>query len=243
MTARRIVVPAGSLAIGELDLAGEAAIHVRDVLRLRVGAPLVLSDGAGYEAAGEIVEVSRKAVRVNIRRLAQVKASNAICLTLFQCVGKGDKMDQVVRQATELGVRAIVPVISERAVARREARIDRLRSVADDAIRVSARAFRPEIERVLTFDEALMRRRAPLALTFSSEAEASFGAHLALIATPPASAEVLIGPEGGLSAAEIDRAKQAGFTTVHLGPHTLRTETAGPAVCAMLLFWARSLGW
>jgi 16S rRNA (uracil1498-N3)-methyltransferase len=243
MAARRIVVPEGSLAIGETEIPEDDAIHLRDVLRLRPGAPLLLSDGAGREAAAEIVEVSRRSVRVNVRRIEQVKERSGTALSLLQCVGKGDKMDQVVRQATELGVREIVPVISERAVARREARIDRLKKVAEDAIRVSSRAYRPRIERVISLEEALARPRAELALTFAIDAETSLGVHLDRIIARPSSAEVLIGPEGGLTPEELARATAAGFAAVNIGPHTLRTETAGPAVAAMILFWARAIGW
>jgi 16S rRNA (uracil1498-N3)-methyltransferase len=240
---RRIVVPEGSLAIGELVLLEDEAIHVRDVLRLRPGVTLLLSDGAGNDATAEIVEVSRKTVRVNVRRIEQVKEVALPRLELLQCVGKGDKMDVVVRQATEIGVRAIVPVISERSVARREARIDRWKKVAEDAIRVSGRPFRPEIDRVRTFDEIIARPRAPLALTFSIEATTSLGLHLKNRKDRPDRIEALIGPEGGLTPEELARAEHAGFSLVHLGPHTLRTETAGPVVAAMVLFWARALGW
>jgi 16S rRNA (uracil1498-N3)-methyltransferase len=164
-------------------------------------------------------------------------------LTLLQGVGKGDKLDTVVRQTTELGVRALVPVITERAVARHEQRLDRWSAIAEDALRVSARSWRPRLEPPRALAEVLARPRADLALCLALEGGVPLAALLA--ARDPAavgSVEVLVGPEGGLAPAEVAAAREAGFEVAHLGSNTLRTETAGPAVAAILLFWGGALG-
>jgi 16S rRNA (uracil1498-N3)-methyltransferase len=237
-----VIVPEGSLAVGELDLREDEALYVRDVLRLDRGVDLRLVDGAGHEATVEIIEVTRRAVRVNVRRIETVKEEPGLQLTLIQCVSKGEKMDLVIRQATELGVRAIRPAVSERSVARREARLDRWRKSAEDANRVSGRSFRPQIGALAKLEDVLTAPRAPLALCLALEAEQSLGSHLSQCEIPDR-AELLIGPEGGLSEGEVQNAIRAGFTAVHIGRNTLRTETAGPAVIAMLLYWARAIAW
>jgi 16S rRNA (uracil1498-N3)-methyltransferase len=282
MATRRVVVPEGSLAVGEVELREDEALYVRDVLRLERGVELLLIDGAGRIATAEIIDITRRAVRVNVRRIETVKEEGGLGIALIQCVAKGEKMDGVVRQATELGVRVIQPAVSERSVARREARLDRWRKIAEDAMRVSGRSFRPQIASVARLDDILARPRAPIALCFSIDAKTSLGAHLQSIALPdlgsrsgeavppmdasqsrpdlgsrsgeavppmdasqsrPERAEILIGPEGGLSPEEIQRAVASGFSAVSLGPSTLRTETAGPAVVAILLYWSHTIAW
>lgn len=239
--ARRLVLPAGTLLEGELDLPDSAAVHVRDVLRLGAGAALSLTDGEGTEADAELVATSKRGVRVRVGPLRSTPASATTALVLYQCVGKGEKVDHVVRQVSELGARVIVPVISARSVARREAKIERWRAIADDATRVSGRCFRPRVEPVVALDEVLARQRAPLALCLAGGAPVSLGALLDVPRGVPATVEVLIGPEGGLDPAELEAAAAAGFSLAHLGEHTLRTETAGPAVVAILLYWAGAL--
>jgi 16S rRNA (uracil1498-N3)-methyltransferase len=237
---RRFVLPAGSLIAGELDLDDDAATHVRDVLRFGPGDRFLVTDGEGVEAEAELLSVSKKHVRVRLERVQTLAPPSGLSLTLLQGVGKGDKMDAVVRQASELGVRTIVPVLTERAIAKGESRVDRWRAIAEDATRVSGRAHRPKIEHVVALEDVFARPRAPLALCFALDAAESLGAHLDARTTVEA-AEVLVGPEGGLSPREVERAVAAGFSSVHLGPFTLRTETAGPAVVAMMLYWAKSI--
>lgn len=243
MRTRRLVLPEVTLGLGALELDADAAQYLRDVLRLGPGAPLLVSDGRGAAADAEVVEVSRRRVVVRIERVTALAEEAPLRLALLQAVGKGDKMDAVVRQATELGVSAIVPVLTARAVARQEARVDRWRRVAIEAIRVSGRVFLPALDPVTPLAEVLSRPRSPLALCFAASAEHSLGVALEALPTAPPAVEVLVGPEGGLTAEEIAAAEQAGFQAVRLGPHTLRTETAGPAVVALLMYWARGLGW
>lgn len=227
--------------MGAIELSREAASHVRDVLRLKSGDVLCLSDGAGAAALGEILEAGRRHVRIRIESVDRTPPPGPPHVALLQCVGKGAKMDAVVRQATELGARAIVPVLSDRSMPRREARIERWRAIAEDAIRVSGRAFRPTIDPVTDIDRVFLKDRAPLALCLSGGAKASLAARLSSSA-PFDRVEILIGPEGGLSDDETERAERAGFSLAHLGPHTLRTETAGPAAVAIVLFSLGGLG-
>lgn len=237
---RRFVVPEGTLSIGRLALEGDVASHVRDVLRARAGDEVLLSDGTGVEAPAVIAALDRRQVIVAIETLRDLPAPDGLALTLIACVARGDKIDAVVRQACELGVRRIAPVISERSVAEKRSRTDRWRAIAEDAIRVSGRAHRPVIEEVRTFAELLARPRAERSFAFALNGAAPF--HRALGTAVPRTMECLVGPEGGLSAAEVEAAGKSGFSIVHLGPHTLRADTAGPAVAAIALYWAASIG-
>lgn len=238
---RRIVVPAGSLSAGRLTLEEDLGHYLRDVLRLPAGEALDLRDGAGLRADAVLVASSRREVIVEVASVEAAPPPAGLQLTLHQAIAKGEKVDQVVRQATELGVARIVPVLTARSVPRQEKRVPRWRAIADDAVRVSGRAFRPVVEEVQSFEAVLGRERAQVALV--PAVGAALGLHGALAsAGGAATAEVLIGPEGGLTAEEVEAAEAAGFRAVSLGPNVLRTETAGPALAAVLSFWGGELG-
>lgn len=239
--AKRLVVPEGALTEGTVELDAGLSHYLKDVLRLDRGAALHLADGAGCEAPARVVEAHKRAVTVEVGPLSRVPRAG-LEVTLLQAVGKGDKMDAVVRQATELGVSRIVPVVSDRAVARLDKRVARWRTIAEDALRVCGRPYRPRIEEVTALHEALEPPRADLALVLAGHAAQPLAARLTAAPSPARYAELLVGPEGGLTPEELARAEEEGFLGAHLGPYTLRTETAGPAAVALVLFWAGALG-
>lgn len=226
---RRLVLPEGSLVAGTMTLPDASAHHLRDVLRLREAVQIELTDGAGLVASATVVQVDKRSVVLDVQT-PRTEPRPTTQLTLIQCVAKGEKMDTVVRQCTELGVHTIIPVLSERAVPRASQKQDRWRQIAEDAVRVSRRAYRPTIRPVTALADVLAEPRADTSLVFALDGATA----LREIATKGA-IEILIGPEGGLTSAEVAAATTAGFTAVHLGPHTLRTETAAAAVSALLL--------
>lgn len=237
-----MVVAAGRLATGALRLEGADAHYAKDVLRLKPGAEVWLYDGAGVRAAARVQASGRRDVELLVLELEVLPPPPPPAITLLQALGKGEKMDAVVRQATELGVARIVPVHTERSVPRGEGRVERWRTIADDAVRVSGRAHRPVIDEVRPLDEVLGAPRAERALVLALEQGEDLVRALGRSEPIPRTLEVLIGPEGGLEPNEVEAAVSAGFLRAHLGPYTLRTETAGPALVAMIHFWARSFG-
>lgn len=231
---KRLVVPAGFLRPGEFSLPDDLARYVVSVLRLGPQTKVVLADGAGQEADGVISVASKREVVVSVAAMRTVERTGPK-VTLLQGLAKGDKMDRVVRQVTELGVSRVVPVITERAVNRLEGREARWHTIAEDAVRVSGRPFRPELVAVTSYEDALLIP-ADLALVLALDGAAALGPWLRARAPSlvPERVTVLIGPEGGLTPNEVTQAIDAGFVSVHLGSYTLRTETAGPAVVAIL---------
>jgi 16S rRNA (uracil1498-N3)-methyltransferase len=224
-------------------LSAELLHHIKDVLRLAPGATLRLSDGAGREADATLLPGRETLLEVG--RVDDAPAPPGPRIRLAQAVGKGDKMDAVVRQATELGVEAIVPVLSARAVAERSGRLVRWQAIAEDAVRVSGRSRRPSIGTPIPLPAYLAHPRLELALVFAGGASLGLRAALERPAAGDGLAsmavELLVGPEGGLDESELASAEAAGFTRVHLGPHNLRTETAGPAAIAAVLYAAGGL--
>ncbi|MCX7070509.1 MAG: 16S rRNA (uracil(1498)-N(3))-methyltransferase [Gammaproteobacteria bacterium] len=231
----RIFVATALTAGAELDLPDEAARHVAQVLRMRAGEALTLFDGSGGEYAAVIVDAGRRDVRVRIDQHHPVDRESRLDVTLAQCVSKGDRMDYTIQKAVELGVSRIVPLLSERSVVKLDAerwdkKLEHWRGVAVSACEQSGRTRVPEIVAVQKLDAWLAvpaegRLRLVLAPTESVSLRTLDAA---------ATIALLIGPEGGLSDAEIAAARRAGCIGIGLGPRVLRTETAGVATLAAL---------
>lgn len=248
---KRLRVPVSELGSGERELGKEAAAYVARVHRLGEGDTFVAFDPErAIEGDARIVAIGAggRAVTVHVEavRAAGVRAPRPV--TLVQALGKGDKMDAIVRDATELGATRIVPVIAERSVVRPEdaaARAQRWRRIAVEAARQCGRGDVPRIDPPA---ELL----AVLAAGSLASDEASAGAWGVCLA-PGASAAlgdalrahdagaavtIVVGPEGGLSPAEIAACEAAGLASVGLGPLVLRTETVCAAVLGALLILA-----
>jgi 16S rRNA (uracil1498-N3)-methyltransferase len=235
----RLFVPPERLTGDRVELDGEPYRHLARVLRVPVGADLVLFDGQGVEIEARVAAVNARTVTL-VLGARRRQPPPVVAITLLQAVPRGDRMDLLVQKTTELGVARIVPVLAERSVARPPAaRARRWQTIAAEAARQSGRADVPEVLAPLALPEAL-----PIAASCATrlalwEEEHTRPLRQALPAATPTVA-VLIGPEGGLAAAEVERARAAGFVTVGLGPRILRVETA--AIVAVALVQAAAGG-
>lgn len=238
--ARSLRVPLTSLRAGEMELDAEESKYVVKVHRLGPGQPLSVFDPeAGLEAEAVIVSDRLPHVRVSLSEVREASDAS-LPLTLLQALGKGDKPEQAVRDATALGAQRIVFVTTERTVPRTE-RLDRLRKIAVQVARQCGRGRIPVILGPVPLSEMLaemLKERAPEGgLRFVCSFEEDAAPLLARIRgsdlkkTPSA---VLIGPEGGLSSLEVDEARRGGFVPVSLGPLVLRTEQACTFVLSAL---------
>jgi 16S rRNA (uracil1498-N3)-methyltransferase len=215
------------------------------VHRLKAGDVFVAFDPErALEADAELVEVTRgpaATARIGEARGATVLPARKV--TLLQAAAKGDKMDAVIRDATELGATRIVPVIAERSVSRPEgaaARADRYRRVAVQAARQCGRGDAPRIDAPMRIDAVLGEladRSDIFGLCLDPTATTPLRERLTALQSLPTSAEivVVVGPEGGLTEAELAMCERAGIARVSLGPLTLRTETVCAAVLGTLL--------
>ncbi len=234
-------VPLALGEIGLLTLPDDAATYVTRVHRLGVGDRFLAFDpGQAIEADAEIVALSRKGAtaRIDATRPASRRPTRRVTLLQGSC--KGDKMDAIVRDATELGATTIVPVITERSIARPDAaRADRWRRIAVEAARQCGRGDVPRVEEPVALAALLARSRAPevIAICLDPRAERALGAALAGLAAETEIA-FLVGPEGGLSDEEIALAERAGYVPARLGTLVLRTETVCAAVLGGLLLIA-----
>jgi 16S rRNA (uracil1498-N3)-methyltransferase len=225
---------AGHVAIGsELALPAAVAHHAANVLRLRAADRVTLFTGSGGEFAATVAHIDRRGVVARVDAFADVEREAPLLTTLAQAIAASDAMEYAIRKSVELGVSAIQPVVTARSArlpdgSRAAQRHERWRHIAIAACEQCGRNRVPDVRHALTLDAWLRSRdRAVPAIVLSPEAPGSL-AHM----KPPAALDVLIGPEGGLTAGELASALGAGLTAVRLGPRVLRTETAGPAVLA-----------
>lgn len=229
-----------------VSLAPGDAAHLTRVLRLEVGASVRLFDGRGGEFDGEVAEIAGpEAVRVRLLGRAEVFTESPLRLTLAQALLKGGKMDDLIRQTTELGVTRILPFFAERSVSRPDptrlaGKVDRWRRIARESLKQCRRSREPEVADPLSFAAMLaVGADAALRLFFWENAAGVGGTSKGRGGSgpgtdPPESVFAVLGPEGGFSDAEADAAREAGFAIAGLGPRILRAETATVAACALL---------
>jgi 16S rRNA (uracil1498-N3)-methyltransferase len=236
MSARRLFVPAGRLAGPQVTLTGDEHRHVGRVLRARPGDTLTLFDGAGGEVEARVVRVGRDATEVVLGARREV-AGPGVALTLLCAVPRGPRMDLLVQKTAELGVARIIPVVTDRSVARPDAeagRRARWEKIAREAARQCGRADVPAIDPPAPLAEALAAPGLPARRLALYEAERGRSLRAALAGAEPAATALLVGPEGGFAAAELAAARAAGFEAVGLGDRILRVETAAIAAVALV---------
>ena len=213
------------LSLGQQELPEAQAHYISRVLRLGVGDAVQLFDGSGLEYRGELIEVGKKSVRVALHEQLDGLAASPLQIHLGQGLSRGERMDWAIQKAVELGVAEITPIVSERCEVRlkderADKRLAHWRQVAISACEQCGRSRLPLIHAPLTLDDWLAQVEADLKLVLHPVAE-PLTSH-----AKPASLAFLIGPEGGLSDAEVDQAVERGFAAARLGPRVLRTETA-----------------
>ncbi len=223
-----------------LALAEDTGTHLTRVLRLSAGAALAVFDGLGHEHAATIESVRGARVAVRLGAAIAAAPESALRITLVQGVSRGERMDYAIQKATELGVACIVPLLSERSVVKLDARqaaakLEHWQGVAIAACEQSGRATLPLIESPRRLIEHLAASRGAAGAD-ALKAVLVPGASLGLrdLPTPLLAAELIVGPEGGLSEEETALALATGFTALRLGPRVLRTETAAAAAVAAL---------
>ncbi len=236
------------IAAAQANAAGEPSIRIVDarqshhlvrVLRLAAGAPVECFDGRGARFDARIERADPKACA--IRLLAPIAActESPLAVTLVQGISASERMDWTVEKAVELGAHAIQPVVCARTQARLDAqrlqrRHEHWARIVEAACMQCGRDRLPELGAPLEFERWLAatdRTAGRTRIVLDPRAAVPLASLRADLAQP---VDLLVGPEGGFDAAEIEAARAAGFQAVQLGPRVLRTETAGLAAIAAL---------
>lgn len=230
-----LVPTLGGVRAGDLvEVSGDEAHHAVAVRRLRVGEPVVLSDGAGTSATGEVASTGKRVFTVTVSSVDRVERPEPR-ITVVQALPKGDRGELAVEMLTEIGVDTIVPWAASRSVAvwkgeRAVKSHAKWVATAREAAKQSRRAWLPDVTPLASTSDIVARLSAASLVVVLHEAG---GAPLGSLDVP-AEGEivVVVGPEGGLAPQELDA---FGGTSVHLGSEVLRTSTAGVAAVSALL--------
>lgn len=235
MTSRVYINQALSLG-ASIMLPEDAARHLVQVLRMRIGESFIAFNGQGGEYTATLSAVAKRDAQATISEYHAADRESPLSITLAQCVSKGDRMDFTLQKAVELGVSTIVPLMSLRTVVKLDAerwakKIEHWQGVIISACEQSGRTRVPQLAAPQDLDDWLAD---------------SGSDHLKLVLAPGASKQLrqldrgsravtlLVGPEGGLSDAECALAARHDFIPLALGPRILRTETAGVAALAAI---------
>jgi 16S rRNA (uracil1498-N3)-methyltransferase len=218
-------------------IVGNAANHIANVLRLRVGDELILFHN-NTESRAAIVTINKREVVVETSIVENVNRESRFAIHLIQAIARGEKMDWIIQKATELGVHTITPIITERcgvklSSERWQKREQHWHSVAISACEQSGRNQLPVINSVIKFTDAVVNASNAYKILFTPEAEQSLHSISTNVKSENGIA-FLVGPEGGLSEIELQQAKHHQFQLFRFGSRILRTETAAIAGAAVL---------
>jgi 16S rRNA (uracil1498-N3)-methyltransferase len=219
-----------------LTLAGSEAHHALDVLRVKIGEPVVILDGAGHEFSCTVRALDRKTVTLAVGQTLSSPAPSCR-LTLVQAVPKGKLLETIIQKATELGAFRVIPLLSERVGTRLEDdavnhKSKKWRHVAVEAIKQCGQRWLPQVEAPVTLPALLARGESfDLSLVGSLQNEARhpreyFRSFQNAAKKPPATICLWIGPEGDFTDAELAAIRKAGGLPINLGPLVLRSDTA-----------------
>ncbi|MCK5505485.1 MAG: 16S rRNA (uracil(1498)-N(3))-methyltransferase, partial [Thermodesulfovibrionia bacterium] len=254
----RLFLPPEKLTSEKITITGDQARHLALVLRAQPGDTVTILDGSGLKYDCTILSVHKKEVTVEVTSRDPYSVESPVLITLAQGIPKGDKMDLIIQKSTELGVRKIIPLITERSQARHTNKVERWQKIALSASRQSGRDRISEVENPSDFKEFLERSHLPLekgpacpvgrgkggffGIIFSEEFKDRNLKKVLTTFKDTKNIILLIGPEGGFSREEIAAAVEKGFIEASLGPRILRTETAPIAAISIIQFELGDIG-
>lgn len=236
---------APTLDVGDetVVLPKDEAEHLRRVLRLGVGDLVSVFDGRGHEFAARVVVALPRETRVQLTTRIEPPAEATVAITIAQAVLKGDKMDEVVRDAVMLGATAIQPLVTKRtevtvAALLRASRVERWRRVAVASVKQSQRAVVPDIRSPLSFESHLEEPIGGLQLMLVEPNAHAAVEPISVLKreSPPADVSIWIGPEGGWDEHEWKSAHERGIRLISLGQRTLRADAVPVAIVSILSF-------
>lgn len=229
---------------GRVILTGEDVNHIRNVLRMKPGEEIAVrcgTDGKEYRCAVLALEADRVVCELRFIRKAGTELPSRV--HLFQGLPKADKMELIIQKTVELGVYEIIPVETARSVVkldagRAEQKVKRWQAVAEAAAKQSMRGMVPAVRLPMSFEQALREAAHMDVRLIPYELAEGMEKTKEIFSSLPSDADiaVLIGPEGGFTKEEVERAAACGIQPVTLGKRILRTETAGLTVMAWVMY-------
>lgn len=226
-----------------VELQGEDVNHIRNVLRLRRGDSITVSDGNGRDYHCMISDITSEKVVADILDVCDNFAELKTEITLFQGYPKSDKLELIIQKTVELGVTRIVPVLTQRTVIKPvekkiKQKTERYLAIAKAAAKQSGRGIVPVVTEPVSFEKALMMASAleMNLIPYEAAEGITYSKKMIQAVKGKRSLGIFIGPEGGFTLAEVEQAKAIGACAITLGHRILRTETAGMAVLSIIMF-------
>ena len=220
--------------------------HIKKVLRLKPGSEVDISDKMDWEYRAEIEKIQDEQVVLLILDKQKFAREPETKITLYQGIPKGGKMEEIIQKSVELGVYSIVPVFMDRTVVVDKGnfakKMNRWQKISDEAVKQCRRGIIPQVEEPVDFKQAVDRLANYDIVIFPYENEENrtikdcLKNYMQTEKGQSAEAAVIIGPEGGFSQKEAEMLAEQNILSVSLGKTILRTETAGPATIAMIMY-------
>ncbi|MDD6042679.1 MAG: 16S rRNA (uracil(1498)-N(3))-methyltransferase [Eubacteriaceae bacterium] len=216
--------------------------HMVKVMRLGVGDRVDVSDSVMWEYETVIDQIEDDEVLLRIVDKQAFAREPEVQVTLFQGVPKAGKMETIIQKCVELGVYAITPVFMERTVVVEKGsfgkKLDRWQKISDEAVKQCKRGIIPQINEQIKFDQMVDKLGDFDLILFPYENEGNYTIKNCLrnLTSKPKTVAIIIGPEGGFADSEAEALDSAGAERVTLGKTILRTETAGMASLAMVMY-------
>ena len=236
----RFFVSRSAISDGEIRIEGDDVKHITRVLRLGCGDTISVCDGEKTDYICTISETSKDCVVARIDEQMPNKNESAICVTLYQGLPKGDKMDYIIQKCVELGVVRVVPVAMKRSVVKvssASGKTTRWQRIAAEAAKQCMRGIVPVVDEPMSFEAMLSETENTDLCVLPYENEHDGKLKDVLKDKKDAkNIAIIIGPEGGFDEQEVQSAMQAGAHTVTLGPRILRCETAPVATVSAVMY-------
>lgn len=240
---QRFFVTPDQVGEDKIRIQGSDVNHMKNVLRMRPGEEVVVSDGNNRQYRCRVEDYPDGEAVLAILEAGLVDTELPSRIYLFQGLPKQEKMELIVQKAVELGVCQVIPVQTRRCVVKLDAKkaakkVQRWQQIAESAAKQAGRGYIPAVSEVMTFQEALAFSEAlDIRLLPYELADGMEGTRKILDGIRPGqSVGIFIGPEGGFEKEEVSRAVEAGAMPITLGKRILRTETAGIAVLSILMY-------
>ncbi|MCF6461801.1 16S rRNA (uracil(1498)-N(3))-methyltransferase [Clostridium sp. Cult1] len=230
-----------------IEIIGKDVKHIRDVLRLKNKDRIeILSENRTYIC--EILEINSDVVLVSILDSFEGKNEPPIDIILYQGIAKGDKMDFIIQKCTEIGVKEIYPIVTNRTIVKikdkrkEQKKVERWKTIAEEAAKQSKRDTIPIVNNIITYNEMIHILDGEENIIVPYEMERMNTLKKAFKDIKNGNIHIIIGPEGGFEEKEINAILNIGGKPVSLGPRILRTETAGIVVISITLYELGDLG-
>lgn len=228
----------------QITITGSDVNHICNVLRMETGDWVVACNGQGKDYVSRIFSMGREKVVLQVEKVQETGTELPAKITLFQGIPKKDKMEFIIQKAVELGVSRIVPVFTKRCVVKladgnkTAKKLERWQAIAESAAKQCDRGIIPLVHAPVMLEEAFDMAKLLEYNMIPYELQDGINQSREIVAAAcrESSVGIFIGPEGGFEAEEVKKAMEAGIRPITLGKRILRTETAGMALLAIMMF-------